>query len=52
MAVWCRKPRRKALIHSDQGSRFTSMDWTAFLKHHSPEHFPLSDATHRSPGNE
>ena len=27
MAVWRRKPKRKVLIHSDQGSQFTSMDW-------------------------
>lgn len=26
MAVWRRKPRSKVLIHSDQGSQFTSMD--------------------------
>ena len=28
MAVWRRKPKDKVLIHSDQGSQFTSMDWT------------------------
>ncbi|GLR52624.1 hypothetical protein GCM10007923_38380 [Shinella yambaruensis] len=22
------------LVHSDQGSQFTSMDWASFLKHH------------------
>ncbi len=38
MAVWRRKPKDKVLIHSDQGSQFTSMDWTAFLKHHNLEH--------------
>ena len=27
MAVWRRKPKAKVLIHSDQGSQFTSMDW-------------------------
>jgi len=26
MAVWRRKPKEKVLIHSDQGSQFTSMD--------------------------
>lgn len=26
------------LVHSDQGSRFTRMDWAAFLKHHNLEH--------------
>jgi putative transposase len=38
MAVWRRKPRNQVLIHSDQGSQFTSMDWAAFLKHHSLAH--------------
>jgi len=38
MAVWRRKPKSKVLIHSDQGSQFTSMDWAAFLKHHNLEH--------------
>ncbi len=38
MAVWRRKPRKKVLIHSDQGSQFTSMDWASFLKHHNLEH--------------
>ena len=38
MAVWRRKPRNKVLIHSDQGSQFTSRDWTLFLKHHNLEH--------------
>ena len=38
MAVWRRKPQDKVLIHSDQGSQFTSMDWASFLKHHNPEH--------------
>ena len=26
------------LIHSDQGSQFTCMDWASFLKHHNLEH--------------
>ncbi len=38
MAVWRRKPQTKVLIHSDQGSQFTSMDWAAFLRHHNLEH--------------
>ncbi|MCD1592223.1 MAG: IS3 family transposase [Qipengyuania citrea] len=38
MAVWRRKPKGKVLIHSDQGSQFTSMDWTSFLKAHNLEH--------------
>jgi transposase InsO family protein len=32
MAVWRRKPKRRMLIHSDQGSQFTSMDWAAFIR--------------------
>lgn len=38
MAVWRRKPKHKVLIHSDQGSQFTSMDWASFLKAHNLEH--------------
>ena len=38
MAVWRRKPKNKVLIHSDQGSQFTSIDWTSFLKQHNLEH--------------
>jgi putative transposase len=38
MAVWRRKPDNKVLIHSDQGSQFTSMDWASFLKAHKLEH--------------
>jgi putative transposase len=38
MAVWRGKPKNKVLIHSDQGSQFTSMDWASFLKHHNLEH--------------
>ncbi|WP_157115674.1 IS3 family transposase [Ketogulonicigenium robustum] len=38
MAVWRRKPKGKVLIHSDQGSQFTSMDWAAFLRAHKLEH--------------
>lgn len=38
MAIWRRKPKSKVLIHSDQGSQFTSMDWASFLKHHNLEH--------------
>ena len=38
MAVWRRKPKCKVLIHSDQGSQFTSMDWAAFLRAHNLEH--------------
>ncbi len=38
MAVWRRKPKSKVLIHSDQGSQFTSMDWASFLRAHNLEH--------------
>lgn len=38
MAVWRRKPSGKVLVHSDQGSQFTSLDWAAFLKQHNLEH--------------
>ena len=29
MAVWRRKPEQRVLIHSDQGSQFTSIEWAA-----------------------
>ena len=45
MAVWRRKPKNKVLVHSDQGSQFTSMDWAAFLRDHNLEHSPLVDAS-------
>ncbi len=38
MAVWRRKPKTRVLIHSDQGSQFNSIDWTAFLKQHNLQH--------------
>lgn len=38
MAIWRRKPKGRVLIHSDQGSQFTSMDWTAFIRAHNLEH--------------
>nr|CAD6597350.1 DDE domain-containing protein [Rhizobium sp. TCK] len=38
MAVWRRKPKDQVLVHSDQGSQFTSMDWASFLKHHNLVH--------------
>ncbi|MFK3781670.1 IS3 family transposase [Agrobacterium sp. NPDC089420] len=38
IAVWRRKPKNKVLIHSDQGSQFTSMDWASFLKNHNLVH--------------
>ena len=30
-AVWRRKPKQKVMIHSDQGSQFTSGEWQSFL---------------------
>ena len=38
MAVWRRKPKTRVLIHSDEGSQFTSIDWASFLKQHNLEH--------------
>jgi len=38
MAVWRRKPLGQVLIHSDQGSQFTSIEWASFLKQHNLEH--------------
>ena len=32
MAVWRRKPKQQVMIHSDQGSQFSSSDWQSFLK--------------------
>lgn len=34
MAVWRRKPLHEVLVHSDQGSQFSSHDWQDFLKAH------------------
>jgi len=33
-AVWRRKPKPGLILHSDQGSQFTSEDWQAFLQAH------------------
>ncbi len=38
MAVWRRKPKQSVLIHSDQGSQYTSIDRASFLRHHNLEH--------------
>ena len=38
MAVWRRKPKQTVLIHTDQGSQYTSRDWAAFLRAHNLEH--------------
>ena len=37
MAVWRRKPEGNVVVHSDQGSQYTSHDWSAFLKAHGLE---------------
>ncbi|WHP06690.1 IS3 family transposase [Acinetobacter corruptisaponis] len=37
MALWRRKPENKVLIHSDQGSQYTSYEWRTFLEHHNLE---------------
>jgi len=37
MAVWRRKPKTQVLVHSDQGSQYTSHDWQSFLKQHGLE---------------
>ena len=34
-AVWRRKPKTKVMIHSDQGSQFTSKEWQSFLNKHN-----------------
>ena len=34
MAVWRRNPQSTVMVHSDQGSQYTSHDWPAFLKEH------------------
>ena len=37
MAVWRRKPKRKVLIHSDQGTQYGSNDWLRFCRDHDLE---------------
>ncbi|MCH3011658.1 DDE-type integrase/transposase/recombinase, partial [Listeria monocytogenes] len=32
MAVWRRKPKQEGMVHSDQGSQYSSSDWRSFLK--------------------
>ena len=32
MAVWRRKPKQDVMVHSDQGSQYSSSDWRSFLK--------------------
>ncbi len=35
MAVWRRKPAGQVMVHSDQGSQFTSREWQTFLRQHN-----------------
>lgn len=35
MAVWRRQPQETVMVHSDQGSQFSSYDWQDFLKAHN-----------------
>lgn len=37
MAIWRRSPSQKVLVHSDQRSQYTSLDWNKFLKQHGLE---------------
>jgi putative transposase len=37
MAVWRRKPVEPVMVHSDQGSQYTSKDWRDFLTAHRIE---------------
>ncbi len=37
MPIWRRSPSQKVLVHSDQGSQYTSHDWNKFLKQYELE---------------
>jgi putative transposase len=37
MAVWRRKPQKRVLVHSDQGSQYSSDDWLRFCNNHNLE---------------
>lgn len=37
MALWRRRPKNKVLVHSDQGSQYSSDDWLRFCKTHHLE---------------
>ena len=37
MAIWWRKPDGRVMLHSDQGSQFTSREWQTFLHQHNLE---------------
>ena len=58
-AVWRRKPKHKVMIHSDQGSQFTSTEWQSFLSKHNLDAsmsrrgncHPSRACTHALPGS-
>ncbi len=35
IAVWRRQPKQEVLVHSDQGSQFSSDDWQDLLRAHN-----------------
>lgn len=35
MAVWRRNPKEPVIVHSDQGSQYSSHDWQSFLAEHN-----------------
>jgi len=37
-AIWRRKSSAGLLVHTDQGSQFTSREWAAFLRDHNINH--------------
>ncbi|ECW7869798.1 IS3 family transposase [Salmonella enterica subsp. enterica] len=37
MAIWRRNPLKQVMVHSDQGSQYTSHEWQSFLKSHGLE---------------
>ena len=37
MVVWRRKPTNQVMVHSDQGSQYTSYEWQSFLKENGLE---------------
>ncbi|WP_154816839.1 IS3 family transposase [Enterobacter kobei] len=37
MAIWRRNPLKQVLVHSDQGSQYTSHEWQSFLTSHGLE---------------
>jgi putative transposase len=48
-AVWRRNPTSKVMIHSDQGSQFTSREWQLFLSQHNLKASLSSFASKRLP---